>query len=158
MQITIRRAATDDAAALSALCVDVQQVHAIAHPEFFKQPAGPDFARAFMAERLDDPDVRIFIAEHDGEPVGYALGQIVDLEENPFRHAVRQLVIDQMSVRPAYRGRGIGTRLLEEMFATAGAEEIKLLTLSVWRFNEGARALYKRHGFAVYLERLWLTR
>jgi hypothetical protein len=32
---------------------------------------------------------------------------------------------------------------------------ITLVTADVWSFNDGARAFFRRQGFAQYIERLW---
>lgn len=50
-------------------------------------------------------------------------------------------------INPAYRGQGIGTRLLEALCA-AVAQDYAAITLSVWSDNPAYR-LYKRLGFVV---------
>lgn len=47
-----------------------------------------------------------------------------------------------------YRGRGIGSRLLEEALREARSK-FELVYLSVWSKNEGAVRLYRRWGFTV---------
>lgn len=69
---------------------------------------------------------------HTGENKGY--GYVND--ETP------ELTI---AVMPAYRGRGIGTVLLERLFEEVGTT-YKSVSLSVWRENPAYR-LYQRLGF-----------
>jgi ribosomal protein S18 acetylase RimI-like enzyme len=51
-----------------------------------------------------------------------------------------------IALLPEHRGRGIGTSLLEDLFAEAGAAG-KAVRIHVERFNEGALRLYQRLGF-----------
>jgi ribosomal protein S18 acetylase RimI-like enzyme len=63
--------------------------------------------------------------------------------------------LHHISVRSAFRRRGIGGALLENVRAAGRDVGIALLALDVWSFNEEARAFFRRHGFAPYNERLW---
>lgn len=59
--------------------------------------------------------------------------------------------IRAMNVVPAYRRRGIGRRLLEQVFAHARTQPgLRQLTLVVSASNPGALALYESLGFRVY--------
>jgi len=51
-----------------------------------------------------------------------------------------------IAVRPAHRGHGVGTALLERLLACAGEQSIPRLSLSVERDNPVA-SLYERLGF-----------
>src|SRR6266498_2006631 len=100
-QINIRPAIPNDALILSSLFMDVQRLHAEHHADIFKMPQQEDFAASFFEEMLADPTMFIYIAEEDGQPIGYVLCKIVERPENPFTLANRFLHIDQISVRPA---------------------------------------------------------
>jgi hypothetical protein len=53
----IRTAMPNDSLLLSALCRDVQRLHAEHHPNVFRMPHGDDFALAFFDEMLAAPEV-----------------------------------------------------------------------------------------------------
>ena len=55
--------------------------------------------------------------------------------------------IEDLYIRPVYRGKGIGGAFLDHI---AGKYPDALLRLEVEEENEGAVALYKRHGFEVF--------
>ena len=55
--------------------------------------------------------------------------------------------VSNIAVFPQYRGRGIGTRLLEAAEESAGAAEMGACSLCVDGGNAGARRLYERFGF-----------
>ena len=61
----------------------------------------------------------------------------------------RDAFIDELFVRELYRGRGIGTRVLEETRIRAPALGLRALHLEVDRRNRAARALYAKCGFAL---------
>ena len=53
-----------------------------------------------------------------------------------------------MGLLPAYRGRGLGARLLDEALSGAFAQGLTRIELEVYRSNRAAIALYERRGFA----------
>ena len=61
--------------------------------------------------------------------------------------AESELLMDGIAVHPEMRGRGIGTRLLEELTSYARREGYDQVRLDVIDTNPGARRLYERHGF-----------
>ena len=60
-----------------------------------------------------------------------------------------EIHINNVAVRPALRGHGIGTALLRRVFADGLALGARRATLEVRASNEGARRLYERFGFYV---------
>ena len=151
----IRQAISTDSSLLSSLCMDVQNLHAKHHPDIFKVPRREDFAASFFEEMLADPAVRIFIAEEDEGAVGYIFFKLVERPENPFTLAARLLHIDQISVRPAAQGRGVGVALMQQAETVArewGAERIQLES---WDFNTSAHAFFEQLGFQKFHYRFW---
>lgn len=62
---------------------------------------------------------------------------------------VDEIHINNVAIRPALRGQGIGTHLMRRVFEEARHLGAKRATLEVRRSNEGARRLYERLGFYV---------
>jgi predicted N-acetyltransferase YhbS len=110
MSMNIRKATPQDAKMLSDLCRDVQTLHAEQHADSFKPPQSADFASAFFEKMLVDETVHIFIAEKNGEALGYILCKLIEREETAFTFAMRYLLVDQISVRTEARGGGVGAR------------------------------------------------
>jgi len=155
MTIAVRRATTADAELVSSLNADVQALHAEAMPWRFKPP-GPDTFPTKAAESLlAKPDHHMFIAQIAGEPAGYAYAEIARYPENAFHYAHELIHLHHISVRPAYRRRGVGNALLAAVRAAGKDQGVTLLTANVWTFNETARAFFRRHGLTPYNERLW---
>jgi GNAT superfamily N-acetyltransferase len=62
------------------------------------------------------------------------------------RTAQRWHIVD-IVLLPAERGRGIGTRIIENLDASARQSSVGALTLAVLASNLAARRFYLRHGF-----------
>jgi ribosomal-protein-alanine N-acetyltransferase len=62
---------------------------------------------------------------------------------------VDEIHINNVAMRPALRGRGIGTDLIRRVFDEAKKLGARRATLEVRRSNEAARRLYERLGFTV---------
>jgi ribosomal protein S18 acetylase RimI-like enzyme len=85
---------------------------------------------------------RIEIIEAAGAVVGYAI--VVRYWSN--EHGGTISILDELLVKPAWRGRGYGSAFLAHLAATA-EPDVKGVLLEVAPANEGAQALYLRHGF-----------
>lgn len=94
---------------------------------------------AEMARRRDelDGDGRGLLATCQGVPAG-----ILRWFDDPLDIWIRGL-----AVRPAYRGRGIGSALVERRLADGYEAGRRSLLINVALHNAGARRLYRRLGF-----------
>ena len=155
MKPAVRLAVEADAALLSSLNADVQALHAEALPWLFKPPGPETFTPADASALLAKPDNLVFLAEVGSDPAGYAYAEVVRRAETPLRYAYDEVHLHHISVRPAWRRRGVGEALVDAARQAASQRGIALLTLIVWSFNEGARAFFRRQGFTTYNERMW---
>jgi len=151
----IRQAVSSDSLLLSSLCMDVQRLHAENHPEIFKMPQSNDFAAAFFDGTLADPTTSIFIAEENGEAIGYIMCKLIERPENPFTFAMRYLLVDQISVRPAAQGKGVGKTLIKRALVLALELNLQRIQLDSWGFNTEAYAFFEKMGFAKFNHRFW---
>lgn len=153
--MNIRKAISSDALLLSSLCVDVQSLHAKHHPDFFKMPPSEDFAASFFDGMLAEPAISIFLAEENGQALGYVLCKLIEQPENPFTFAMRYLLVDQISVRPAEQGKGVGKMLIEQVEVWAKELNIQKMQLNSWDFNIGAHEFFKKMGFEKFNYKFW---
>lgn len=151
----IRQANPSDSLLLSTLCFDVQRLHAEHHPDIFKLPPNEDFAKDFFDEILVDQATRIFIAEDNGQALGYVLCKLMERQESPFTYALRYLMIDQISVHPTARGQGIGAALIQQAKEFAKELGVKKIQLDSWDFNVRAHAFFEKQAFQKFMVRFW---
>ena len=144
-----------DAPLLSRLTMDVQRLHAEHHPGIFKMPEREDFAVAFFEEMLADPTVTVFIAEDHGKPVGCMVCKLIERPGNPFNFPMRYLLVDQISVQPDARRKGVGEMLLEQADVLARQLDVQRIQLDSYAFNIGAHAFFERNGFQKFTFRFW---
>lgn len=92
--------------------------------------------KGFLA-MVDDPEEGVFVAEADGRIVGQlGIGRKRD------GHAeLGMLVAD------GWRGRGVGSALMDAAIDWARAHDVHKVALEVWPHNEAAIALYRKFGF-----------
>jgi ribosomal protein S18 acetylase RimI-like enzyme len=87
----------------------------------------------------------VLLAENDGEPVGYAFGE---LDPQGYAH------VNIVYVVPERRRQGVAKSLLTAFGQRARAQGIEHLTLDVATRNEVGREAWRRLGFTEWAERL----
>ena len=151
----IRKASLNDSLLLSALCMDVQQLHAQSHPALFKTPQSPEFAVSFFEKLFLEDSIYIYIAEENGQALGYIFFKEVKRDENPFLFARHYLLIDQISVRPEAQGQGVGKALIEQVEVIARELGIPRIQLGSWDFNTSAHGFFQRMGYEKRYFEFW---
>ena len=133
--LTIRPATVDDAALLRTLIWELA--------DYEKEP---DEVRITANDLARDgfgvtPQFRALIAEWDGQSAGFALflGYYSTWRGTG-------LHLEDLFVRPAFRGRGIGTALLAQVAQIARQENRILLRWAVLHWNQPAIEMYKALG------------
>jgi GNAT superfamily N-acetyltransferase len=123
--VGIRQATADDAHAIADLYTEAR-IHAVPQMPPALHTNAED--RAYVARRIVEPEVTIWVAERDGELLGFA--------------TCTPTFLDGLYIRPDLTGQGLGALLLDVVEATHpdGYE------LWVFESNTGARRLYERRG------------
>jgi diamine N-acetyltransferase len=151
----IRRATIDDAGTLSKLNGEVQRMHSDALPDLFKFPEKHDFALPFMREQLANPKNYVYIAQFEGQDIGYIFARLVDHPENAFMFAWQALHIEHISINPSYRSKGFGSQLMDTVKELASQSGIHTIVLDTWSFNHEAQSFFSRQGFVPFLYHMW---
>jgi GNAT superfamily N-acetyltransferase len=143
--LTLRSASVADAQQI------VQYIRELA--EFEREPeaavvTAADIERYAFSE---NPLVRVTMAEWDGEPAGFALWflNFSTWQGKP------GIYLEDLFVRPAFRGNGIGTALLKELAALAAKEGWTRFVWQVLDWNTPAIEFYEAMGAKIM--RPWLT-
>lgn len=88
----------------------------------------------------------IYVAKIENKIVGYVSFNIKERANHGMRYR-KQLEIDAIGVDEKYRGKGIGTALLNYMKEVANENDCTDIYLTVNEENEGAIRLYEKFGF-----------
>jgi ribosomal protein S18 acetylase RimI-like enzyme len=152
----IRQATAEDAPLISTLNADVHKLHADAVPFFFKQPSAETFPPSEVLKLLDKPNNRFYLAFEGDEAVGYVYLEIRRRPEDRMRYAFDDVYIHEISVRPAYQGRGYGQQLIEQAKNATRELGITHLLLDTWSFNTEAQQFFTSQGFTSFNIRYWM--
>ena len=101
--------------------------------------------RVYIREFGSRPGDVCLMAEAGGQAVGAVWARIMD----DYGHVDDETPSLAISLYPAYRGRGIGTNLLEHMLTWLRQGGYKQVSLSVQKANPAAN-LYRRMGFEIF--------
>ncbi|HYW71750.1 MAG TPA: GNAT family N-acetyltransferase [Pyrinomonadaceae bacterium] len=144
--VTIRTTDIGDGKVLAQLNAFVQELHLQHRSDHFKETSVPDL-EAWYESLLETPTTKAWIAEVNGQPVGYVLALCRDLRENPFTRARTWLEVDQLAVDPNYRRQGVGRELVRKVIAYAQETGFAGIEASSWSFNQEAHQLFGQLGF-----------
>jgi len=102
-----------------------------------------------FGQRADDMGV---VAEIQGRVIGAAWARVLDGDPQGYGFVDAATPELAVSLLPAYRGRGIGTRLLRSLLGRMAAAGYARTSLSVDKDNPASR-LYTRLGYQTIAER-----
>ena len=114
-----------------------------AYRRFYERPGDLRLARDYLAQRLAQGEAIVFLAVDQGAGVGFTLlyPTFSSLDPGPI------LILYDVFVTPAARGRGVGRELMEcarRYALETGARRIELSTAIT---NRGAQQLYESLGY-----------
>jgi len=135
-KIVLRPASSDDVPHILAFIRELAEYEKLAHEAVADE--------AMLAAELfgENPAAEVVIAEVDGQPAGFAL----------FFHnfstflGQRGLYLEDLFVRPAFRGLGLGRRLMIHLAQLAVARNCGRFEWSVLDWNAPAIAFYRELG------------
>ncbi len=143
--MVIRRAENKDLDCINKLLCQVLMVHHNGRPDIFK-PNAKKYKDYELLEIIADNERPIFIAEEDGEVLGYAFCIFQQHINNNILTDIKTLYIDDLCVNEECRGKHIGSKLYEYVLEFAKNEGCYNVTLNVWACNESALKFYEKMG------------
>jgi len=101
-------------------------------------------------QRINTADGKVFLAEVDGEVVGYIMGTIVSFEERDSlnKFPTKQGYIDALYVEEKVRGEGISSELMKAMEEYFKNVDCDFTSVSCIAVNDAARSFYEKSGYA----------
>ena len=143
----IRYAEAKDANEINNLLYQVHKVHSDGRPDLF-MPGQKKYSDSELLEIIKNTEeLPVFVAESEGQVVGYAFCQLIRSEENS--RTLNTLYIDDLCVDEKMRGKHIGTELLKYVLSFAKENGFYNVTLNVWALNESALKFYEKNGMKI---------
>ena len=102
---------------------------------------------------LSDPELS-FVAELHDEVIGFALGTMIDKRRSAWMYGY----LLWFGVEDAYRGLGVGERLLKRLTDTCIQEGARMMLVDTDAGNVGAIKFFKRHGFGNLQDHVYMSK
>jgi ribosomal protein S18 acetylase RimI-like enzyme len=145
--LRVRPATDADYDALCALWREMDDLHALLLPGYFRRPRLPAKTPAELGKLLRAIGEAIRVAEVDGQVMGLLHVQLYDTPPSETLTPRRRAHVETLVVAAAARRNGIGRRLMEEAAAWGRDRGAVELVLTVWAGNEDAERFYRSLGF-----------
>ncbi len=154
MEFVIREATLADERGLELLYAEIDGLHHEALPQLFRRHEEIARPSTFLADRLTDDTMRLFVAEVAGRLVGMILLKIRS-EEHPVKYTQHYLHISTLIVAADFQGQGVAQLLMDTAVTFAREHNLSQLRLNVYDFNQRAIAFYEKEGFTTLTRHLW---
>jgi ribosomal protein S18 acetylase RimI-like enzyme len=155
--ITIIPSGGDDVDNVESLWRDLQTYHIAVAPHLGEARSGDESWRRRKQqyiEWLNEPGSCLLIAWKNRNPVGYVMIRIVEGSET-WMSSDQIAEIETFSILPEYRGIGLGSRMMAEIYAFLRDEGIREIGVTVVDTNVDAIRFYQKHGFGNRYVYLW---
>ena len=145
--VSIRPAAPADLNSIGRLGALLVRLHHDFDPDRFiaATPQTEHGYGSFLGRQLQEPNILIFVAEYNGEGIGYTYAGVEGTDYTSLRGPAG--VLYDIVVDPAHRGRGVGRMLLDATLEALKAKGAPRVVLSTAERNESAQRLFARAGF-----------
>ena len=145
----IRDACLADLKFLTESLMRVQDSHVTAYPDVYR-PVSFKEALGHLTGKLESSSCFVRLLEHDSEPTGHSISEIQSSSETIFKHPQRFLYLLQIDVIPTHRGKGYGSKFMDDAVQIASQHKLDRIELDVWAFNSVAIHFFESQGFARY--------
>ena len=135
-----------DAAVLTRLNEEVQNLHYRLYPNYFK-PFDYTAMHTAITHMLQQENCEALVATWNGIPVGYVIIFLQQQAETAFKPAMRSVHLDQIGVTSAYRKKGVATALIAAVVQRAQEWQALYVDLYHWTENTEARRFFESKGF-----------
>ena len=99
---------------------------------------------------IADGNRLVFVYKINGEFIGEG-ALVLDTDDPDYTISGQRVYVSRMIVKKEYRGRGIGSEILEFLINKATEMGLSEMTIRVDKDNENALHLYRKYGFTEVL-------
>ena len=152
----IRKASLNDYNQISKLVSEVHQLHVLNRSDVYldlKQP----FSYAYFLQLLEEPTSNLFVIENFNQNlIGYSIINLLKTRSLTIMKPSTIAYIDDFCIASSYQHQGYGAQLFDYLKEYAKEQGATSLQLTVWEFNEPAKAFYEKMGMSTRNRRLEL--
>jgi ribosomal protein S18 acetylase RimI-like enzyme len=124
-------------------------------PEIFTIP-DVVVTEAWLSAILEDTNRELVVIEHRRELVGAILFKSATSPDDIIFKARDFGYIEELVVKESFKGKGLGTRLLDHAVEALRARGIKEIELNVWENNNSGTGFFENYGFKTIQRRMEL--
>ncbi|MBF8808611.1 MAG: GNAT family N-acetyltransferase [Enterococcus lacertideformus] len=106
-----------------------------------------------LVQELQDENTEFYWALLDGEIAGYMKLNVDQAQTE--KMGDHYLEIERIYVRPPFKSKGIGSKLISLAIEKAQEKQKEAIWLGVWEHNYSALNFYKKHGFSHYSQHIF---
>ena len=144
--LTIRKATKEDSDVLSVLYRELEEDAVRYQPEHFV--LSPDGTRTEQMKDFWDSDHQaMFVADLDGEVIGFAHAVLIPAKKVPCLKPQTALYLQDLIVTAEYRSQGIGAKLMDVVRQYGKDNGADFFRTQVFPKNEAGLRFYHRIGF-----------
>lgn len=144
-RFVVRPGRRDDAAGAARLWVQSAEEHTRYDSIYATASGAERIMRRFLADLSSSSHSCLFVAERDGEVIGFLSGEL--REGSPAFQPKTWAAIEDIYVAPDHRSLGVGHALFEECQKWARKKGVDGVSLQVASGNARARKFYEELGF-----------
>ena len=151
--VMIRRATVEDLQSVTELWKKMMQYHLSFDPRFDLAYHSDETYQKYLISILNNYDYAVFVADLDGELVGYTIGMI--LSNPPVFSLERYGFISEMAVTETQQRHGVGRMLWNHVQRWFHRRGITVIQLNVSPSNKRGYNFWKKVGCNEFLHILW---
>jgi ribosomal protein S18 acetylase RimI-like enzyme len=123
------------------LCLkENRQYDSTINPDYANTKSGEEYFRS----RIEQPDCFAILAEEEGVAVGYLIGSLIPSED--YRTVTKLAEGENMYVKGAFRGRGVGTKLVKQFEVWCREKGVQVIRYVASAENTEGIKFYKTQG------------
>jgi len=154
--ITIRQLTADDIDMLRQMSIDtfIDTYEKYNSPENMQLYVQQHFTRQQLLHELTAKENYFFAAFTNDAPVGYV--KMRTSEDPEALEGKKHIELERIYAVKNYQGRGLGYKMMQHCLELATAKGFDVLWLGVWEQNEKALQFYKKCGFEIFGDHVFM--
>ena len=128
--------------------------HSDIDPYFARNEEGHSKFEEWVKELMKSDTARVLVALDHDQVAAYSLSQIN--QRPPLFEKVDYGYIYDLAVKKEYRRKGIGQQMVGEILGWFKSRQVDRIELMVLEKNQAAFSFWKKQGFEVFLNRMFL--